>query len=182
LARQAKGGDGEAFGALVERHERAILGIAQAYFACRADAEDAVQDAFVKALSALGTLECDERFAAWLAQITRRTCLDMLRSEKDKVSLAEFSSTIRLQPRIGLGELTPSSRSCRNEERDIVLAAIGRLPEAKRLVLTLRYFQGMSYDRIGEYLGLKRSTVRGRLATAKQAMEKLLRESPASLV
>ncbi|NQT85253.1 sigma-70 family RNA polymerase sigma factor [bacterium] len=175
LVRLAKGGAGEAFGVLVVRHERAMLAIARAYFACEADARDAVQDAFVKAYNALGKLECDERFAAWLARITSRTCLDVLRSQKEKVSLTEFSSTIDLRPRSGGRDLTPATLSCKNEEAQFVRAAVGRLPEEKRVILMLRYSDGMSYDKIAQYLGLKTSTVRGRLVGAKKALQKVLK-------
>jgi RNA polymerase sigma-70 factor (ECF subfamily) len=151
-----------------------MLAIARAYFACDADARDAVQDAFVKAYRALQTLESDARFAAWLARITTNTCLDILRARTEKVSLAEFSSTVRLQPRLREEDLTPAALSSRNEEAEVMRVAVGRLPEKKRVILMLRYSDDMSYERIGDYLGLPVSTVRGRLHGAKCALRRIL--------
>jgi RNA polymerase sigma-70 factor (ECF subfamily) len=151
-----------------------MLAIARAYFACEADARDAVQDAFVKAYRALGTLVSDDRFAAWLARITTNTCLDVLRARTEKVSLAEFSSTVRLHPRLREEDLTPATLSSKSEEAQVMKVAVGRLPEKKRVILMLRYSDDMSYERIGEYLGLPVSTVRGRLHGAKRALRRIL--------
>jgi RNA polymerase sigma-70 factor (ECF subfamily) len=105
------------------------------------------------------------------------TCLDTLRSRTDKVSLADFASTVELRRRVGPPPLTPAALASRNEEAEQLRAAIGRLPEAQRVVLMLRYVEDMAYDQIGAYLGVPASTVRGRLYTAKQALRALL-EAP----
>ena len=78
LVARAKAGDDEAFGDLVTRHQRALFAIARAYFASEADAEDAVQEAFVKAFESLSQLRDNTRFAAWLARITVNVCLATL--------------------------------------------------------------------------------------------------------
>ena len=174
LVSRAKQGDRPAFGELVTRHERAMLAIARAYFASEADAEDAVQEAFVKAYRSLAQLTADAQFAAWLARITVNTCLDTLRARTDKVSLADFATTARFRSRVGQLQLTPATLASRGEEAEMLKAAIGRLPEALRVVLMLRYVEDMSYEQIGTYLGVPASTVRGRLYTAKQALKELL--------
>jgi RNA polymerase sigma-70 factor (ECF subfamily) len=175
LVRRARGGDAEAFGALVSRHERAMLAIARAYFASEADAEDAAQEAFVKGFQALGQLKSPERFKAWMARITATTCIDILRSRSEKVSLADFASTVQLFPRLGQEALTPGTLASAGERADLLRAAIGLLPEEQRVVLTLRYVEDMSYDQIAAYLDLPASTVRGRLHYAKQALREALR-------
>ena len=174
LVAEAKRGSRKAFGQLVARHERAMLAIARAYFAAEADAEDAVQEAFVKAYRSLAQLAKDGKFAAWLARTTVNTCLDTLRARTDKVSLADFASTVELQPRQGELQFTPATLAGRHEEAEQLRAAIGRLPEAQRVVLMLRYIEDMTYDQIGAYLAVPCSTVRGRLYTAKRALRGLL--------
>ena len=177
LVSRAKRGEREAFGELVSRHERAMLAIARAYFASDADAEDAVQEAFVKAFRSLAQLADDGRFSGWLARITVNTCLDTLRARTDKVSLADFASTVQLRPRVGQLQLTPAAMASSNEQAELLKAAIGRLAEAQRVVLMLRYVEDMAYEQMAAYLGVPPSTVRGRLHTAKQALRKLL-ETP----
>ena len=174
LVQRAKTGDHDAFGALVVRHERAMLAVARAYFASEADAEDAAQEAFVKAYQALAQLREPGRLKAWLTRITVTTCLDVLRSRTDKMSLADFASTVQLSPRLGQECFTPGTLASKRERADLLRAAIGLLPDRQRLVLVLRYVEGLSYDEIASYLDLPASTVRGRLHYAKQALRKSL--------
>lgn len=176
LVEQARAGAREAFGELVERHSRAMVAIARAYFAEEADAEDAVQDAFVKAFERLGQLDRPERLAAWLARITARTCIDTLRAVKHKVSLADFATSVPLRPRVGREHLTPASLASRGERAERLRAAIGRLKEPHRVVVMLRYSGAMSYAEIAAYLDVPITTVETRLHRAKRALRELLPE------
>jgi len=175
LVARAKGGDTEAFGDLVARHQRAMYAIGRAYFASEADAEDAVQDAFVKAFQSLAQLNCETRFAAWMAKITANTCLDTLRARKDKLSLADFATSVALIPRVGPPQLTPAALASRSEDADMLRAAIGRLPEPQRVVLMLRYGGDLAYEEIADYLGLPVTTVDSRLHKGKLALREMLK-------
>lgn len=174
LVSRAKSGDTEAFGELVARHERAMLAAARAYFASEADAEDATQDACVKAFQALGQLQDGARFAGWLMRITVNTCLDTLRARSDKQSLADFASTVRVFPRLGQPQFTPATLASRSEHSALLRAAVGRLPEDQRLAVMLHYAEEMSYEQIAGYLDVPPSTVQGRLRRAKQELKRLL--------
>jgi len=174
LVARARAGDRKAFGKLVLRHERAMLAIARAYFASEADAEDAVQEAFVTGFRRLHQLADDRRFAGWLARITVRKSLDILRSRTDKVSLADFASTVQFHSRVRPVRPTPATLASKGEEADLLKAAIGRLPEPQRVVLMLRYAQDLTYEQMAAYLDVPASTVRGRLHTAKRALGKAL--------
>jgi RNA polymerase sigma-70 factor (ECF subfamily) len=157
-----------------------MLVVARAYFASQEDAQDAVQEAFVEAFRALGKLRDGQSFAAWLTTITVRECLNILRTRTDKVSLEAYSSTAFLKPRLGQEQLTPATLASRTEEREVVMAALGLLPDSLRVVLMLRYAEHLSYDSIAGYLGVPASTVRGRLERAKQALCKALQERSAA--
>jgi len=174
LVTRARVGDREAFGALAERHGRAMLAIARAYFASEADAEDAVQEAFMKAFRALDDLRDGSRFPAWVAQITRNSCLDILRSRSDKMSLADFASSVQFRPRQGRIPFTPATLVGKGEEADLLRAAVGRLPEEQRIVIMLRYVEDLRYEQIGAYLGVPASTVRTRAKRAREALRGLL--------
>jgi RNA polymerase sigma-70 factor (ECF subfamily) len=174
LVARAKDGDREAFGRLITRHGRAMLALARAYFASEADAEDAVQDAVVKAFRALAQLADNARFAAWMARTTVNTCLNILAARRNKLSLEQFASTVQLHRPLRETSLTPAALARRGEETDLLKAAIGRLPEDQRQALMLRYVEDMGYDDIAAYLDVPPSTVRGRLYTAKQTLKGLL--------
>jgi len=174
LVARAKDGDREAFGELVSRHTRAAFAIARAYFASEADAEDAVQDAFVKAFRALGQLRDGSRFAGWLARITVSTSVDILRSRSDKVSLADFATSVPLFSRLGQQHLTPAALASRSERAECLRAAVGRLPENQRVVIMLRYAAEMSYEAMARYLDVPVTTVETRLHRAKRALKDML--------
>jgi len=174
LVARAKNGDREAFGELVARHQRAMYAASRAYFASEADARDAVQDAFVKAFQRLAQLNSGERFAAWMARITMRRCIDTLRSQTDKQSLADFATSVAVHPRLGQPQLTPATLASRAEEAEMVRAAIGRLPEHQRVAIMLRYGGQLTYAEIADYLGVPASTVEGRLYKAKRALREML--------
>jgi len=175
LVARAKTGDQEAFGHLVARHERAMFAIARSYFASEADAEDAVQEAFLNAFQSLGQLEADGRFAAWLARITVNACLATLRSRTDKISLAQFASTAQLHPRMGQEQFTPAMLASRGERSALIKVAMGRLPEDQRIVLMLRFGEEMAYEQIAAYLDIPATTVQGRLHRAKEALRRVLK-------
>lgn len=175
LVAQVRGGDDGAFRELVRRHERAMLAIARSYFASDADARDAVQDAFVRAFECLDQLESPRSFGAWLARITANICIDTLRTRTDKVSLDDFASTARLRPRLGQTSLTPSTLASKNEQADLIKAAIGHLPEDQRTVVMLRFGEDMTYEQIAVYLDVPTTTVQGRLHRAKKALRSVLR-------
>lgn len=174
LVARARRGDAEAFGELVSRHERAMLAVARAHFAAVADAEDAVQDALVKAFRALEQLKDGRKFSGWLLRITVNTCHDVLRSRTDKVSLADFATTVQLFRRVGQPALTPAAQAGAAESAERLRAAIGRLPEDQRIVVMLRYSEDMSHGQMAEYLDVPPSTVQGRLRRAKRALREML--------
>jgi len=175
LVALARKGDRTAFGDLVARHERALLAVASAYFASVADAQDAVQEAFLKAFRSLEQLEDGNRFAGWLSRITINTCVDILRKRGDAISLTAFSTSVQCLPRVGEAQPGPTTQARKIEQADLLKAAIGRLPEDQRVVLMLRYTEDMSYDQMARYLDVPPSTVRGRLHHAKLALKQALK-------
>jgi RNA polymerase sigma-70 factor (ECF subfamily) len=174
LVARAKGGEQEAFGELVARHQGAMFALGRAYFASEADAEDAVQDAFVKAFQAIGQLSAAPRFAGWMARITINTCLDILRTKKNKMSLADFATSVQLQPRLGQRQLTPATLASQSEEKEMLRVAIGRLPEHQRVAIMLRYGGELSYEQIAAYLDVPVTTIDSRLHKAKLALRDML--------
>jgi RNA polymerase sigma-70 factor (ECF subfamily) len=166
LVARVREGDHEAFAALVDRHKRQVYGLAYRMLGDRSDAEDAAQEAFVRAYTRLATYQPDGRFGAWLLAIASHRCIDLLRSRG------------RRTPTVALGKVAESDRfiSQIDEPEELAIrAAVGddvrrwlaTLPPAYRLVLTLRYFHELSYSEIAATLGEPVSTVRMRLFRAR---------------
>ena len=151
-----------------------MLAIARAYFASDADAEDAVQEASATVCRQLDQLRDDGRFAGWLATITRNACRQILRTQKDKLSLADFATSAQFHRRVGSTPLTPAALARQHEATDLLWVAIGRLPENHRVALMLRYSEDMSYEQIANYLDVSLASVRNRLHRAKRALEAML--------
>jgi len=143
LVRAAQSGDRAAFGTLYEQHERLVHGALLARV-CYQDAEDLMQDVFVRALERLPSLREPAAFCGWLLTIARRMAADHQRS---KVPTAE--------PGISLsGGTRPDGQSF------AVLAIIHRLPESYRETLILRLVEGMTGPEIAARTGLTPESVR----------------------
>lgn len=143
LIRAAQGGDRAAFGRLYEQYERLIHGILIAHVAYD-DAEDLMQDVFVKAMQQLARLREPEAFCGWLMTIARRVAVDHLRS-------ARASKYV---------DLTAVTAPKCNPEALAILATIQHLPEAYRETLVLRLVEGMTGPEIAARTGLTPDSVR----------------------
>ncbi|HEX9189699.1 MAG TPA: sigma-70 family RNA polymerase sigma factor [Vicinamibacteria bacterium] len=153
LVTAARRGDREAFGRLYERFQPMVHGILLARVP-RADAEDLVQEVFLRAMGRLDTLRRDDAFGSWLAAIARNRARDHWRRGEDTVELPEEVP----------GEPHPEGSAL------TVLAAIRRLPDAYRETLVLRLVEGMTGPEIAERTGLTPGSVRVNL---HRGMEKL---------
>ncbi len=158
------------FGSLVERHIRAAHAVAYARLGNAADAEDAVQEAFVRAYERLGSLRDPSRFGAWLLTIARHEAARVAaKRNRTVVSLSGDSSDLSepaIDPNPGQHELNALLRE-----------HVMRLPESSREVLLLHYFAGHSARDIAELLDLRRAAVLKRLQRAREALaETMLRD------
>ena len=156
LVLETLAGDREAFGKLVERHRRTILALAVQRGFQQAEAEDVAQEVFVKAFNSLARLQEPEAFARWLYGITGHVLADVVRTEKRRgrsVGL-DHAAELAAPPREG-GERFLNAVE--------VLRAISELPDAQRMVLTLRYLEGLTPKEIAQRLGQPRGTIRSHL-------------------
>jgi RNA polymerase sigma-70 factor (ECF subfamily) len=162
-------GDKVAFGILVERYRKQVLGMCYSFTKDYHDTEDIAQTVFVKAYKSISNLDDPERFPAWLSKITYSTCKDWLRREKRE--------TLTLKKLEGSGLLRSSVTESIRAEEDldkIVAAALTELPENMQVVLSLRFYEKLSYRDIADFLDVPVSTVRGMLYRGTQLLRKLL--------
>ncbi len=159
LAEQAKGGDRDAFGALVRRYQGLAIARAYALVGDRAEAEDVAQEAFMRAFRSLHQLRQPAAFGAWLLRT---------------VSNAARRTSRRRSRRPGpLPSVVPAPSNCPRIE---LLDAIGTLPETDQQVLHLHYHQGCSCAEIARLLGLQIGSVTSRLTRARRKLRTLLSE------
>jgi RNA polymerase sigma-70 factor (ECF subfamily) len=145
LITAAKGGDRGAFGRLYGRYARMVHGIALAQLRAQ-DADDVVQEVFVRALDQLPSLHQTGAFGGWLVAITRHVIADMFRRAAREAESAD----------------EPSGRETQHDEYEArrALEAIRALPEAYRETLTMRLVEGMTGPEIAARTGLTPASVR----------------------
>ncbi len=170
LVAGAKAGFGRCFEELVRRNENMILRLAMRITRNEEDAEDAMQEAFVKAHHHLGQFRGDSRFATWLGSIAVNEALLQLRRRllKQKAPLnpvKEGNDRIPCQAKDW--KPTPEQRYARIELQKAVSEAIGKLHPAYRIVLILRDIEGCSIKETSQLLGLSLPAIKSRLLRAR---------------
>lgn len=172
LAARCRTGDEAAWGEFVDRFSRYVYAIAtQAFRLPQHEAEDVFQDVFARAHEKLSQLRDDDAVRAWLAQLTRRACLDCLRAGA------------RVAPVADLDDEAQDEELARLEEAWAVRQMLATLSEPCQEILA-RFAEDESYRTIGEALGLPPGTVASRisrcLATLRQRFEGRTEPAPAS--
>ena len=173
----ARGGDSEAFRALVERHSRAVYRIAHRMTGNPSDAEDVVQDTFLKAYRQLGRFESRANFGTWLHRIAVNCSIDLIRSRPhreaghDSADLEEMSGT---DVAINNGHKTPERLMLSTEVQDRISSAMSSLSERERAAFVLRHFEGHSIDDISRSLGLKANATKHSIFRAVRKMRMAL--------
>ena len=158
----ARKGDTQAFGRLYESFYATLVWLAYAILLDRNLAEDAAQQAFVKACEKLGTLQQVNRFGPWLCRICRNEAYQLLRDRQRR----ESRVTVEPEP------VAPVESLDKQEELDQVKTAVDGLPEMYREIVVLHYYQHLDYRKIASLLGVAAHTVRGRRRTGAQHGER----------
>jgi len=164
LVRQALAGQTEAFGALVTRYQKVMYTVALRLVGNPADAQDATQDAFVKAYQHLATFDTNQRFFSWMYRILVNECLNLNRGRRPEDALDGDAE----------GSGTPFDTALESERREQIQMALLRLTPEYRTVVVLRHFAGQSYGEIAEALAIPEKTVKSRLYSARQRLGELL--------
>ncbi len=171
--RRCRRGSPEAFEVFVNRYMKNAYFIALGLVGNREDAMDLSQEAFIRAYRNIKHLKPDRRFFPWFYQILKNLCISHLRKRRyrqasslDGENCPEVAATTDY--------FSPEVVAGRNELKDKVWQAIGRLDDKHREVIILRHFQNMSYEQIAEALYCNKGTVTSRLYYARKRLEELL--------
>jgi RNA polymerase sigma-70 factor (ECF subfamily) len=175
LVERARGGDARAYEALVRRYQEVAYRTAWVIAGTAADAEDAAQDGFVKAWSALGRFRPGAAFRPWLLAIVANEARNRRRSGRRQEDLA-----VRVAEDRPSGDAAPSPEAAAlaGERRRLLLAAVNRLPEADRQVIACRFFLELSEKEMAGALGCRRGTVKSRLSRAMARLRDAMAEAP----
>lgn len=163
LVAQAKLGDTRAYGALIQEHQTIAFRTAYLITASAADAEDAVQEAAVKAYRALGRFRAGNPFRPWFLAIVANEARNRRRSAGRRERLALRAAE---DPLSGGAVPSPEAAILEAEQRAELLAAVDELREDDRLAIACRYFLGLSEEETASALGWRRGTVKSRTSRA----------------
>jgi RNA polymerase sigma-70 factor (ECF subfamily) len=173
---RARAGDEEAFRALVERHSRALFRLAFRMTGNEHDAEDVVQEAFLKAYRRLGQFESRARFGSWLYRIAANCALDLLRvrARRDEASLDGPADPEAVPWEPAAAAPGPERVVFGAEVRRKVARTMSRLSPLERAAFVLRHHEGLSIAEIGEALGLDTNATKHSIFRAVRKMREAL--------
>ncbi len=176
LARQ---GDREAFGTLVQRYERRVVGVALAVVHNQDDALELAQETFVRAFENLRSFESRSSFSTWLYRIAANLAIDFWRREGRYNVLRgeDAENELRRLPSSRGDSFRAASQS---ELGDKLSKALEQLTPEHRAVILLREVEGLSYDEISEALQCPRGTVMSRLHYARNRLRGILKDFASS--
>jgi RNA polymerase sigma-70 factor, ECF subfamily len=165
LVDAARRGDLDAFEVLVRRYQEPVYRVALRMLGSESDAQDAGQDAFIRAWRSLAGFRGDSGFATWLYRIVTNRCLNMLAARRPVEPLTEAHTDPRADP---------AEIADRRDRFRAVADSILALPPEQRAALVLREFQGLTYEEVAEVLGVSPAAVKGRIHRARLAVAERL--------
>jgi len=169
----ARQGDERAFERIVELHQKSVFGIAWRMTHDVGRAEDLTQETFLRAWRKLHTFDVSKPLRPWLLRLATNVCINKLRKKRAPVvALGEDEDASAPEPQAREPEAIDMAEQ--HETRAILEAAIGRLPDDYRLVVTLRHVEEMAYDEIADTLGWPLGTVKVRLHRARERLRQML--------
>lgn len=181
---RARQGDRDAFGRLVKRHQRRVYAAALHILGNHSDADDATQEAFVRAYRGLSTFDGRADFFTWLYRITVNTALNALRSDKRGAALhqrgnAEAAHVGGRPEALGQIERSPAQQAQITGEVARVLQAVSGLSATLRVTLVLATIEELPHKQIAEILEIPEGTVAWRVNEARRLLRaKLAGEEP----
>lgn len=180
LVELARRGDETAIRLLIERNNQRLFRAARSVLRNDGEAEDVVQETYVKAFTALASFRGDASFSTWLTRIALNEAVSRVRRRKSTSALEAIDQAVSADA--GLVSLFPLSlaplpadmEAARSEMRQLLETAIDGLPEGFRTVFVLRDIEGLSTEETAEHLKLKPETVKTRLHRARRMLRVVL--------
>lgn len=178
LLRRAQAGQADALKTIIQRHNQRLYRLARAILRNDADAEDVVQDAYLRAFAAIGSFRGDASLATWLSRIAVNEALGRLRRKRrngelrDSLAHRQQASVIPF-PGAASGD-DPERSMAQRQLLRLVEQASDNLPAVYRVVFVARVVEGLSVEETAEALGLQAATVKTRLHRARALVRRNL--------
>jgi RNA polymerase sigma-70 factor (ECF subfamily) len=165
---EAKTGDKDAFAKLVEKYQKPVYSVCYRMLGTPTAAEDAAQEAFIRAYQALDRYDSNRSFATWILSIASNYSIDQLRKRKVTIlSMDNEKYGWMAPPDPGP---SPEKATLDREKQAMVQAILAELPETDRAAVILQFWHDYSYEEIAEALDLSNSAVKSRLFRARRLM------------
>jgi RNA polymerase sigma-70 factor (ECF subfamily) len=171
----ARAGDEQAFAALVETYQTPIYNLCYRMLGDAGEAEDAAQEAFLRAYSQLGSYDPSRSFKTWLFSIANHHCIDRLR--KRRLTWLSIEDDLPPHPNLQEQGPGPEEASVRREQSEAMQALLARLVPDDRSVIVMRYWYDLSYEEIAEATRTTVSAVKSRLHRARGSLAEMMQAS-----
>jgi len=173
---RARTGDADAFRVLVERHSRALFRLAYRMTGNEQDAEDVVQESFLRAYRQLSRFDERASFRTWICRIALNCSLDVVRRRKrrsEQTGPGDAQGEVPMQSLPARGP-TPDRIAMSGQARDRIAAAMGELSAAERTAFVLRHFEGMCINDVSRVLGCQPGAAKHSVFRAVQKLRRAL--------
>ena len=177
LVERVQAGDKRAFDLLVLKYQHKIISLVGRYVRDQHEAMDVSQEAFIKAYRALKNFRGDSQFYTWLYRIAINTAKNYLVAKGRR----PFDQDVDVDEQADYGfaeamtdAATPENLLARDELQEKVFATLENLPDDLKTALSLREFEGLSYEQIAEIMDCPVGTVRSRIFRAREAIDKVV--------
>jgi len=171
----AQRGEEEAVNRLVTSYQQPVFNLCYRMLGEYTEAEDAAQEALVKAVMHLSSYDPERPFKPWVLRIASNECIDRIRRRKPTVSLDGMGDDGAWEWQAGHSP-NPEAEMLQHERQVQIQELMGSLPPLDRTIITLFYWEGLSYTEIGEATGLSISAIKSRLFRARRVMAQLIVE------
>lgn len=179
LVKRAQAGDKRAFDLLVLKYQYKIIGLIGRYVKDSHEVMDVSQDAFIKAYRALDNFRGESQFYTWLYRIAINTAKNYLLAKARRPFDVDVASSNNVgehgqydQVDMIADSATPANLLVRDQLHEQIFATLEKLPIDLKSALTLREFDGLTYEQIAEVMGCPVGTVRSRIFRARAAIDK----------
>ncbi|SFX62233.1 RNA polymerase sigma factor RpoE [Marinospirillum alkaliphilum] len=177
LVERVQKGDKRAFDLLVKKYQHKIIALVGRYVQDHHEMQDVAQEAFIKAYRALGSFRAESAFYTWMYRIAINTAKNHLVSRGRRPPGSDVD--VDDAENLGVSSLlkdsdSPEANLMRDQLEERIFATIDRLPDDLKAAISLREFEGLSYEEIAEVMQCPVGTVRSRIFRAREAIDKAI--------
>lgn len=167
-------GDQDAFAEIVYSFQDAVYNLCYRMLGERTEAEDATQEAFIRAYNHLGRYDMERSFKTWLLSIASNHCIDRIRKRRLKYLSLDEPLPSNMQLTITAEQVSPENAAIRGERSEFIQALLDQLPPDDRAGVILKYWYDYSYAEIAELLNTTESAIKSRLFRARRALAEMM--------